>query len=118
MIKIALILITGICLALSIEDMRYIENDQVKIGIDLNLGGAIAYLADQTKKENMINSCDLGREVQMSFYSGPDPYDNCTFMNSSWPWNPIEAGDRFSHPSKVLQLTHTNDVINITIRPK
>lgn len=58
--------------------MRYIENSDVKIGIDLKLGGAISYFADQTKKENMINSCDLGREVQMSFYSGittiPRPY--------------------------------------------
>jgi hypothetical protein len=38
---------------------------------------------------------DMGREVQLSFYSGPVPYDpaDCPpWSGSDWPWNPIGAG--------------------------
>ena len=54
--------------------MSYIQNAYIKVGIDLNLGGAITYIADAKKQINLINNFDWGRQVQMSFYSGPVPY--------------------------------------------
>ena len=55
------------------ENMKYLDNGKIKIGVDLDLGGAITFLAPAGKK-NMINNYDYGRQIQMSFYSGPVPY--------------------------------------------
>jgi len=43
--------------------MKYIDNSVVKLGIDLDMGGAISYMSASTNDFNMINSYDLGREV-------------------------------------------------------
>lgn len=91
--------------------MCYIENDHIKMGVDLNVGGAVTYLAEKGKDENLINSFDWGRQIQMSFYSGPVPFEpNGKKPMASWSglgWNPIQAGDCYAHSSKVLE--HEND---------
>ncbi|MEM7391220.1 MAG: hypothetical protein AAF492_02645, partial [Verrucomicrobiota bacterium] len=46
--------------------MSYLENDVVKVGVDLNRGGAIVYLS-RGGGPNLINNFDLGRQVQLSF---------------------------------------------------
>ena len=50
--------------------------------------------------DSVINIHDMGREVQLSFYSGPAEYEpspgsqqcNTTWRHGVWPWNPIGAG--------------------------
>ncbi|MDD3469164.1 MAG: hypothetical protein PHE53_04175 [Thermoguttaceae bacterium] len=97
-------------------DMRYLENDRVKLGIDLSIGGAVTYLADKANGgENMINSCDWGRQIQLSYYSGPNPYigPNGEEPMPSWAglgWNPIQAGDAGGYPSEVTQFEYVEDV--------
>lgn len=94
----------------SIQDsaMIYLENENIKLGVDLNLGGAVTYLTDKRNGgENMINSYDWGRQIQMSFYSGPWPYigPNGEKPTPEWSglgWNPIQAGDAGGHRSKIL----------------
>ena len=44
------------------DPLRFLENDRVKLGLDLSLGGAVTYLEDKANKSgNMINSFDWGR---------------------------------------------------------
>ncbi|GHT40636.1 hypothetical protein AGMMS49965_09190 [Bacteroidia bacterium] len=87
--------------------MRYIENDRIKLGIDLNLGGAVTFLSDNDNGgKNMINSFDWGRQIQMSYYSGPWPYigPNGETPADNWAglgWNPIQSGDAGGHRSTV-----------------
>lgn len=79
------------------DSMIYLDNGNVKIGVDLNMGGALGYLASltynpaeytnsskdvliktgsatsgETKKStgevNLLNIYDLGRQVQQSYY--------------------------------------------------
>ncbi|MGH7981471.1 MAG: hypothetical protein ACREE6_18995, partial [Limisphaerales bacterium] len=78
--------------------MRFIQDDDIRLGVDLNLGGAITYLAPMTNLSlNLINRCDWGREIQLSYYSGPVPYQPPgTTLAKNWKWlgwNPIQAGD-------------------------
>ncbi len=91
--------------------MSFIDNGTVRLGIDLNRGGAITWLSKSGSELNVINSHDLGREVQMSFYAGPVPFS----VGEKKPaphwnhlgWNPVQAGDDFGHIPKLLE--HKND---------
>src|SRR5437660_1645011 len=90
--------------------MSFIENDAVRLGVDLNLGGAITWLS-QSRGENIVNNWDLGRQIQMSHYSGPAPFSvGDKKPPKHWEhigWNPIQAGDDFGHGSRVTE--HRND---------
>lgn len=99
------------CCGVRAEDtLSQLDNGKIKIGIDLKLGGAITFLA-RDGGENLINNFDYGRQVQMSFYSGPVPFSVCDKHPAKhWEhlgWNPVQAGDDFKHGSRVLE--HRND---------
>jgi hypothetical protein len=64
--------------------MSYLDNGVVKVGIDLAKGGSITYLSKSGTANNIINSYDLGRQVQQSYYSGPSLYDPYNNINPSW----------------------------------
>ncbi len=90
------------------KSMVYIQNDRLKLGIDTSLGGAVTYLSDNANGgENMINSYDWGRQIQMSYYSGPWPYigpkgERPTPEWEGLGWNPIQSGDAGGNRSKVI----------------
>lgn len=92
--------------------MRYLENDRIRLGIDLSLGGAVTFLTDQANGgENMINSYDWGRQIQLSYYSGPWPYigPNGEKPSPSWEglgWNPIQSGDAGGHRSQIVDFEY------------
>ena len=88
--------------------MSWLDNGVIRLGVDLNLGGAITWLsASQGPGPNVINSWDWGRQVQMSYYSGPVPY----IVGHKRPakvwehigWNPIQVGDDFGHRAQILE---------------
>ena len=93
------------------EKMSWLENDRIKLGVDLDLGGAITFLASTKDGENVINNYDLGRQVQLSFFSGPVPFEaNGQKPSEHWRhigWNPIQTGDDFKNASRIL--AHEND---------
>ena len=98
------------------DTFRYIENNNIRLGIDMDRGGAIGYLSAASNNINVINIHDMGREVQLSFYAGPTPF--CASWNGSpWPWNPIGAGDNHGNKGKILSLESTNTSFHIITRP-
>ncbi len=57
-----------------LPEKDFIDNGIIRLGVDLTLGGAITFLSDSKTKENLINNYDWGRQIQMSFYGGPNPF--------------------------------------------
>jgi len=107
--------------ALQAENMSFIQNERLKLGVDLDLGGAITFLASVKDGANVINNFDLGRQVQLSFYGGPVPFEAKGQKPAAhWHhigWNPIQTGDDFKNASKVLYHENNGREIHLTCRP-
>lgn len=91
--------------------MSYLDNGTIRIGVNLNAGGAITYLSKSGDSTNLVNNWDWGRQIQMSHYSGPVPFEpNGKKPFPHWAglgWNPVQAGDHFRNASKIV--AHEND---------
>ena len=98
--------------------MSYLDNGNIKLGINLDIGGAITYVSKSGTEENIVNSHDWGRQIQMSFYSGPTPFEpGGRKPNPTWAglgWNPIQSGDCYDNTSKVI--AHKNDGTSIYVK--
>lgn len=98
--------------------MSYLDNGVIRIGVNLEAGGAIAYLSKSGDDTNLVNNWDWGRQVQMSHYSGPVPFRvPGKEPDPRWVglgWNPVQAGDHFRNPSKIL--AHENDGRSIRVK--
>lgn len=105
----------------SVSGMRYLDNGIIKLGIDLNLGGAITYLEDKRHPGNMINNHDWGRQIQMSFYGGPVPYSpEGKSPHPVWKnlgWNPIQSGDWANNRSRVLAYNNSGQELYVKCIP-
>ncbi|MGA2032225.1 MAG: hypothetical protein ABSG68_08225 [Thermoguttaceae bacterium] len=98
--------------------MSYLNNGVIRLGVDLNLGGAITYLSRSGSEQNLVNSYDFGRQIQMSYYSGPVPFAIAGKQPkpewSSIGWNPIQVGDAFGNASKLLE--HSSDSKQVYVK--
>lgn len=117
---IAFLLLVPAASALA-ERMSWLENGQIKLGVDLDLGGAITFLASVKDGANVINNFDLGRQVQLSFYSGPVPFEAQGQKPAEhWRhigWNPIQTGDDFRNRGQVLAHENDGRQIHVACRP-
>lgn len=117
------LLLLGVFVSLRANDnVLYIQNSKIKLGVNLDLGGAITYLSETKSSDNMINNFDWGRQIQMSFYSGPIPYipESGQQPQERWAflgWNPIQSGDVGGYRSKVVDFYHGEDSIYVKSIP-
>ena len=93
------------------QTISWLENESIKLGIDLSMGGAITSLTGKADGRELVNNFDHGRQIQMSFYSGPVPFTpKGKQPHPAWRalgWNPVQSGDWAGNASKVLE--HSND---------
>ena len=110
-----------------------INNGTIQIGVDVNYGGGITHLSDYSSNGiNLVNSFDKGRQIQQSYYGGPNdanytykpegyqgPIWPYTFFNTGgkWPWNPIGVGDYLGNHSCAIQIDVTPDSLYVKTRP-
>lgn len=92
-------------------EMSWLENDRLKVGVDLKMGGSITSLIGKSDGRELINNFDHGRQIQMSFYSGPNPFTPKGLQpHPAWRslgWNPVQSGDWAGNSSRVLE--HRNN---------
>ncbi|MGB0373099.1 MAG: InlB B-repeat-containing protein [Opitutales bacterium] len=104
------------------SQLEFVDNGTIKLGVSKDLGGAITYLSVSGSDDNIINNFDWGRQVQMSFFSGPVPYtENGQEPAENWAhigWNPIQAGDDFGNGSEIVELRVEGNTIYVKCIPK
>jgi hypothetical protein len=98
-----------------------LDNGTIRVGVDTEYGGAITWLSASGSQTNLVNDYDHGRQVQQSYYSGPDVYDPPGSIHypdvGPWPWNPVQAGDAHSIASAVLMYRNLLGTIYTKTRP-
>lgn len=95
-----------------------INNGVVEVGVDLNGGGSIGYVASAQTHGNIVNIHDLGRYIGQSYYSGPKPFGNPSSNWSDWPWNPVSGGDVYGNTSQVIDVQNDGQTIYVKSVPK
>lgn len=125
----------------------YIENDELKLGVTLQWGGALSYLEDKNsdveavsvngvtkvdsdassrygvraknKHVNLINANDTGRLVQQSYYGTGDceQYTGGYYMDNKWNYNPVQGGNQYNDAAKIVDVRVSDDSIYIKCRP-
>ena len=102
-------------------EMRWLENDLIRVGVDLHLGGSITSLVEKADGRELINNYDLGRQVQMSFYGGPIPFSpDGHEPHPHWRglgWNPIQTGDWAGTPARVVEHRNTLEELYTKVIP-
>ncbi|MBR4961718.1 MAG: hypothetical protein IKY52_12550 [Clostridia bacterium] len=98
-----------------------LERGGVRLGITLEMGGAIAALYDDGAPAgytNLLNRCDTGRLIQQSYYGcRTEPYELGEFMGNPWPYNPVQGGDKGGYRSRIISYTRSDDEIYIKAQP-
>ena len=101
--------------------LGFIDNGTIKLGVSLDLGGAITYISKSGNGDNVINNYDWGRQIQMSFFGGPVPYaEKGQRPKKHWAhigWNPIQAGDDFGNGSKIVEFKKENTSLYVKCIP-
>ena len=102
----------------------YLTGDRYTVGIRLNWGGGICYIADRENPVdgmvNLINQADTGRLVQQSYYGtgARDGYTPGSFNNSVWSYNPVQGGDQYQNHSRIIDIEVTDTSVYVKSQPQ
>ena len=97
--------------------ISYLDNGTVRLGVDPAVGGAITYFSRSHSNESVVNVHDWGREIQQSYYSGPEPFGSPHPGWKNWPWNPISSGDVYGNRGRVLDLRNDGKTLYVKSVP-
>jgi hypothetical protein len=91
--------------------MSYLDDGVVTVGVDLDRGGMIVYLAPSgaAPSANLVDATTLGDGIQPWFQAGDAPFANPAPPYESNPWNPSVGGDAYGHPSWLDPSSSSND---------
>jgi hypothetical protein len=79
---------------------KFLNNGEIKIGLDLSSGGSIFWFSELPGDRNLLNHHDRGRFIQQSYYGQPD---GSKWVDKPWRWNPVQGGDYKGKPARVLE---------------
>lgn len=82
------------------EEWCYLDNGQIRLGVNLGAGACIGWFSPSGSKDNLLNAYDVGRYVQQSYYGDADGSD---WNGKPWRYNPVQGGSWKNAPAEVLE---------------
>lgn len=99
----------------------YLDNGEVKVGVDLAVGGAITEYKLSGRDENLLDSREWGRQLYATYYGGPVPYaTNGKRPPDKWRnmgWAAAQVGSGFRQPAAVSEHENDGKSIRVKTRP-
>ncbi len=90
----------------------------VEVGLSSDFKSSTFTKYNTISNVNLINAHDTGRLVQQSYYGAGDAtYEPGMFEGAAWPYNPVQGGNLYNDPSKIVDLKVTDNYIYIKCRP-
>ncbi len=104
------------------DDTIYLENENIKVGVLLTMGGGISHYEQlndgSAKYNNLLNRYDEGRLIQQSYYGiNCDPYEMGLMNGQAWRYNPVQGGDVSRNPSRLVDFAISDGEIYVKTRP-
>lgn len=102
----------------------YLDNGEVRIGVDRTRGAAIGYFALVEDGRNLLNHRDNGRFIQQSYYGdeskGPDGRPEYTWHGRPWLYNPIQGGspDKSASALRVFEVGPAGTSLHAETEPR
>jgi hypothetical protein len=96
-------------------DWLYLDNGQVRLGVDRAAGASIGYFGESATGRNLLNHYDKGRFIQQSYYGAKDGSD---WNGKSWRWNPVQGGGWRGQPARTVAFTNTATTLYAKTLPK
>lgn len=94
---------------------EYLDNGDLKIGVDRSRGACIGFFGESKMGRNLLNHYDEGRFIQQSYYGQTDGSD---WNGKPWVYNPIQGGSWLRVPAKVHEFKKTSNEIYARIEPR
>lgn len=82
------------------ENWHYLDNGEVRLGVNLNAGACIGWLSRSGSQDNLLNAYDVGRYVQQSYYGDEDGSD---WNGKPWRYNPVQGGSWKNESAEVVE---------------
>ncbi len=81
------------------ERWVYLDNDHVRLGVNMSAGGCVGWFSHSGSQDNLLNAYDVGRYIQQSYYGDTDGSD---WNGKPWRYNPVQGGSWKNEPALVL----------------
>ncbi len=105
----------GVAATVSAADWLYLDNGQVRLGVDRAAGASIGFFGESATGRNLLNHYDKGRFIQQSYYGAKDGSD---WNGKAWRWNPVQGGGWRGEPARTLAFTNTVNTLFAKTLPK
>lgn len=113
------IIILGLSLTTSLayaaERWAYLDNGNVRLGVNLTAGACVGWFSHSHSSDNLLNAYDVGRYLQQSYYGDKDGSD---WNGKPWRYNPVQGGSWKNEVSLVVESREEKDQLYAKIHPR
>ncbi len=97
------------------EHWLFFDNGHIRLGVNMDAGGAIGWFSHSRSADNVLNSFDHGRYVQQSYYGDKDGSE---WNGKPWRYNPVQGGSWKGVAATLLEKRETKDSLYVKTRPR